>query len=306
MLIKKNKKKINIKKKIKKFNKNIKYLKNIKKKEIDIKDIANEEIRENIIKIKILRKKLKSFIKDEKVLIEIKCGVGGNESSLFVSDLKKMYEKYIDKKGWIKKIISKNESSSGGFKDIKMEIEGKKVYKKLMFESGVHRVQRLPKTESKGRIHTSTCRVAVYKKYLKNLNDIKSEDLKVETFKSSGAGGQHVNKTNSAVRIRHLPTNIVVECQKERSQHKNKKHALILIKNKINKKTEDENLKKINFKKKILFGGGERVEKIRTYNYKSNRIKDHRFNFILNDLQDIMNGGFNKIVKKIKSYVKKK
>lgn len=217
-----------------------------------------------------------------------------------------MYERYIDKKGWIKKIISKSENSSGGLKDIKIEIEGKKVYKKLMYESGVHRVQRSPKTESKGRIHTSTCKVAVYKKYIKNSNDIKSKDLKVETFKSSGAGGQHVNKTNSAVRIKHLPTNIVVECQKERSQHKNKKHALILIKNKINKKTEDENLKKISFKKRFLFGGGERVEKIRTYNYKNNRIKDHRFNFILNNLQDIMNGGFNKIIKKIKSYVKKK
>ncbi|QND78576.1 Peptide chain release factor 1 [Candidatus Nasuia deltocephalinicola] len=269
--------------------------------------MANEEIKENIIKIKILRKKLKSYIKDEKILIEIKCGVGGDESSLFVSDLKRMYEKYIDKKGWIKKIISKSESSSGGLKEITIEIEGKKVYKKLMFESGVHRVQRLPKTESKGRMHTSTCRVAVYKKYLKHLkDDIKYKDLKVETFKSSGAGGQHVNKTNSAVRIKHLPTNTVVECQKERSQHKNKKHALILIKSKIDKKAKDENLKKINFKRKMLFGGGERVEKIRTYNYKNNRIKDHRFNFILNDLQDIMNGGFNKIVKKIKSYVKKK
>ncbi|ALP69970.1 Peptide chain release factor 1 [Candidatus Nasuia deltocephalinicola] len=297
---------MSIKKEIKKLNKNIKYLKNIKKKEINMKDIANEEIKENIIKIKMLKKNLKSYIKSEKVILEIKCGVGGDESSLFVFDLKKMYEKYIDKKGWTKRIISKSESCSGGFKEIIIEIEGKKVYKNLMFESGVHRVQRSPKTESKGRIHTSTCKVAVYKKHLENLNVINSEDLKIETFKSSGAGGQHVNKTNSAVRIKHLPTNTVVECQKERSQHKNKKYALILIKNKINKKVEDENLKKINLKKKMLFGGGQRVEKIRTYNYKNNNIKDHRFNFILKDLQNIMNGGFNKIIKKIKSYVKKK
>lgn len=191
-----------------------------------------------------------------------------------------------------------------GCKKSIITIKGRNVYKNLKYESGVHRVQREPKTENKCKIHTSTCRIAVYKKKKKIKNDIKKSELKIETFKSSGAGGQHVNKTNSAVRLKHLPTNIVVECQKERSQHKNKKYALKVMKLKIN---EFKNIKKNNknsYIKKKLLGRGERVEKIRTYNYKNNIIMDHRFKIKIN-LDIVMNGEFKKLIQKIKNVIKK-
>lgn len=184
-------------------------------------------------------------------------------------------------------------------------IKGKNVYKNLKYESGVHRVQRKPKTENKGRIHTSTCRIAVYRKRKNIKNNIKKSELIVETYKSSGAGGQHVNKTNSAVRLRHVPTNIVVECQKERSQHKNKKHALKIIQLKINEFKNIKKNNKNNIIKKKLLGKGERVEKIRTYNYKNNTIIDHRFKIKIN-LDIIMNGELKKLIQKIKNVIKKK
>ncbi len=237
--------------------------------------------------------------------MEIKIGVGGVESALFVLDIKKMYEKYFEKMKWKKKIISKITTNIKGCKSLIILIRGKNIYKNLKYESGVHRVQREPKTENKCKIHTSTCRVAVYKKIKLQKTLLKKSELKIETFKSSGAGGQHVNKTNSAVRLKHLPTNIVVECQKERSQHKNKKHALKIMKLKI---IEFENMKKNNknsiIKKKLL-GKGERVEKIRTYNYKNNIIIDHRFKTKIK-LDTVMNGNLKKFIKKIKNDIKKK
>ncbi len=236
--------------------------------------------------------------------MEIKIGVGGVESAFFVSDLKKMYEKYFENMKWKKKIISETTTNMKACKELIIMIKGKNVYKNLKYESGVHRVQREPKTENKSRTHTSTCRVAVYKKINKIKNNIKKSELKIETFKSSGAGGQHVNKTNSAVRLKHIPTNIVVECQKERSQHKNKKHALKIMQLKIN---EFKNIKK-NSKnsaiKKNLLGEGKRVEKIRTYNYKNNTITDHRFKIKIK-LDVIINGKFKKLIKKIKNVIKK-
>ncbi|BEH03868.1 hypothetical protein NDNC_0340 [Candidatus Nasuia deltocephalinicola] len=262
--------------------------------------LIKEELKKYKKKLKKLRGK-----EEEKIYLEIKIGVGGEESNIFISDLKKMYEKYIEKMKWKKTIISETKTSLKGYKEVIMLIKGKKVYSKLKYESGVHRVQRFPITENRGRLHTSTCKVAVYK-YLKNKKfKIKNDDLKIESFKSSGAGGQHVNKTNSAVRIKHIPTNIVVECQKERSQHKNKKHALKLIKIKILNMENEKKEKNIKVKKKKLFGKGSRSEKIRTYNFKNNRISDHRFKINVNNINSIMKGNFEKLIKKIKIYEKK-
>ncbi len=255
--------------------------------------------------LKILIKKIfKKNKKKEKIIMEIKTGVGGEESAFFISDLKKMYEKYFEKMRWKKKIISEITTNMKACKKLIIVIKGKNIYKNLKYESGVHRVQRKPKTENKSRTHTSTCRIAVYKKNKKIKNNIKKSELKVETFKSSGAGGQHVNKTNSAVRLKHIPTNIIVECQKERSQHKNKKHALKIMQLKINKfKNIKKNNKNSIIKKKLL-GKGERVEKIRTYNYKNNIIIDHRFKIKVK-LDIIMNGKLKKLIKKIKNVIKK-
>ncbi len=263
--------------------------------------------KKNIKNLKILIKKiLKKNKKTEKIIMEIKTGVGGEESALFISDLKRMYIKHFEKMKWKKKIICETKTNiNKGCKELIILIKGKNIYNNLKYESGVHRVQREPKTENKCKTHTSTCRVAVYKKKENKEKIIKKSEIKMETFKSSGAGGQHVNKTNSAVRLKHIPTKIVVECQKERSQHKNKKHALKIMKLKI---TEIEKKKKNNEKnntKKILWGGGERVEKIRTYNYKNNIITDHRFK-IKNKLDIVMNGKLKKLIKKIKNAINKK
>ncbi|XXS36735.1 MAG: PCRF domain-containing protein [Candidatus Nasuia deltocephalinicola] len=292
--------------------KELKELKKIlenKESEKEMLELVKEEIKkikkEIKTKIKEIKNKLKKK-KKEKVIMEIIMGVGGEESAIFISNLKKMYERYIEKMKWKKKIISENKTILGGYKELIILIKGINVYKNLKFESGVHRVQRSPKTENKGKVHTSTCRVAIYKKKKNKEIKIKESDLKIETFKSSGAGGQHVNKTNSAIRIKHLPTNIVVECQKERSQHKNKKYALNIIKNKILINKNKKKVENINKMKKKLFGEGERVEKIRTYNYKENRITDHRFKININNLNEIMEGKFYKIIKIIKKNVKKK
>ncbi len=261
--------------------------------------------KKHIKNLKILIKKIfKKNVKTEKIIMEMKIGVGGEESALFISDLKKMYEKYFEIMKWEKKIISENKTNIRACKEFIIMIKGRGVYKNLKYESGVHRVQRNPKTDNKDKIHTSTCRIAVYKKKKIIKNNIKKTELKVETFKSSGAGGQHVNKTNSAVRLKHIPTNIIVECQKERSQHKNKKHALKIMQLKIN---EFKNTKKNNENKSIkkkLFGFGERVEKIRTYNYKNNTVIDHRFKIKMK-LNVIMNGKLKKFIKKIKNVIKK-
>lgn len=285
--------------------KNIKYLKGIIKSDIGLKDLAMEEIKNNKIYLNRLKKNnIKK--KMDRIIIEIRNGVGGDEASLFASDLKKMYEKFLEKNKVKKRIISIVKTNIGGYKEIVFLIKGRKIYNDLKYESGVHRVQRLPKTESKGRIHTSTCKIAVYKSKKKKNVLINKKDLKIETFKSSGSGGQHVNKTNSAVRIKHLPTNIVVECQKERSQHKNKKYALELIRVKILEKISENDLFKKRKEKKSLLGLGNRNEKIRTYKYKENILIDHRFKFTINKLSIIMNGGLKILLNNIKKYLKNK
>ncbi len=235
--------------------------------------------------------------------IEIYSGTGGNEASLFVLDLFKMYLKYSENNNWKVEIINSNVTECGGYKDIIIKIIGKNVYGKLKFESGGHRVQRVPLTESQGRVHTSTCIVAVMPDIPKsNLPILKNEDIKIETFRSSGAGGQHVNTTDSAIRLRHIPTGIVVECQKERSQHKNKYKALEVLKARIYNLELSKHNDKISLERKKLLGSGLRSYRNRTYNFSKNRVTDHRINLTLYSLNSILNGNLNLLIKPIIKY----
>ncbi len=231
------------------------------------------------------------------VYLEIHAGVGGNEASLFVLDLFKMYVKYSELMKWKVELININGSILNGYKEILCKIIGKNVYKKLKYESGGHRVQRVPITESQGRVHTSTCLVAVIPDIKDNNSiNVNFEDIKIDTFRSSGAGGQHVNTTDSAVRLTHIPTGIVVECQQERSQHKNKSRALQVLKARINNLIlQKKHEKEYNIKKKLL-GTGLRNDRNRTYNYIQNRITDHRINFSIHSLSDVLNGNLNLLI----------
>lgn len=236
-------------------------------------------------------------------LLEIHAGTGGNEASLFVETLFKMYSKYAESKKWKIEIINIHNNNYKGYKEIIMRIIGQNAYGQLKFESGGHRVQRIPITETQGRIHTSTCTVAV----LPDLPDklaikIHSTDLKIDTFKSSGAGGQHVNTTDSAIRITHIPTGIVVECQNERSQHKNKHQALTILKARIMQLNLDKKQKELSLKKKNLLGSGERSFRNRTYNYSQGRITDHRINLNIYDLESVLNGKLELLISPIINY----
>ncbi|MEO0144862.1 MAG: peptide chain release factor 1 [candidate division WOR-3 bacterium] len=234
-------------------------------------------------KIKELESEIKEMLKpkdpnDElNAIIEIRAGAGGDEAGIFAGDLFRMYSKYAEKKNWKVSIIDAHPNDYGGFKEIVFIVEGKGAYGKLKYEGGVHRVQRVPITEAGGRIHTSTVSVVVLPEY-KDVSDIeiKEEELKIETFRASGAGGQHVNKTESAVRITHIPTGIVVSVQDERSQHQNKAKALRILKAKLKEMKEREKLEEIGQKRKSMVGTMERAEKIRTYNWPQNRVTDHR------------------------------
>ncbi len=288
----------------------IKYLNELKNvklliDDIEIKNLVIEEINKlnNLInfyykkienKIYLLNKDKKDFLN---VYLEIHAGVGGNEASLFVLDLFKMYTKYSELMKWKVELINIHETSLNGYKEILCKISGNNVYEKLKFESGGHRVQRVPVTESQGRIHTSTCIVAVIPDIpYKNLPIINNEDIKIDTFRSSGAGGQHVNTTDSAVRLTHIPTGLVVECQQERSQHKNKSKALKILKSRIHDmELQKRHKKKYNDKKKLL-GTGFRSDRNRTYNYTKNRVTDHRINLTLYCLQKILNGNLNLLI----------
>ncbi|BBA84656.1 peptide chain release factor 1 [endosymbiont of Euscepes postfasciatus] len=282
-----------------KINNEIYKVSNINDKEIEILikeeiNLLNSEKNNILFNIESIKKSLKKINYNNKgCLIEIKLGTGGNESSLFIENLYKMYIKYFYKKNWNFFLINKILNNKGGYKEIVIKVLNEISYEKLKFESGGHRVQRIPETESKNRIHTSTCIVAVTpiieENYLKK--DINLSDLKIDTFKSSGSGGQHVNTTDSAIRVTHIPTGIVVECQDERSQHRNKSKAISILKSKINFIEEKKIKEKNNIIKKKLLGTGHRIDRIRTYNFVKNRITDHRFNItIYNKLFYILNG----------------
>ena len=232
---------------------------------------------------------------DKNVIIEIRGGAGGEEASLFANSLYRMYTMYAEARGWKQDVLSANHTELGGFKEISFSIEGEGAYSRLKYESGVHRVQRVPETESQGRIHTSTVTVAVLVEADEVELEINPTDLKIDYFRASGAGGQHINKTESAVRITYLPTNVVVECQDERSQHKNKDKAMKILRSRIYEAMQEEQDAKIASERKMQVGTGDRSERIRTYNYPQGRITDHRIGLTLYRLEDVLNGNLDEV-----------
>ena len=233
---------------------------------------------------------------DRSVIVEIRGGAGGEEAALFAYNLYRMYNMYAEKRGWKTEIVSLNETELGGFKEVSFTIDGDGAYSRLKFESGVHRVQRVPETETQGRIHTSTATVAVLPEADEVELEIDPKDLKIDTFRSSGAGGQHINKTSSAIRVTHLPTGTVVECQDERSQYKNKDKALRVLRARLlDAKVAVQNAE-IAANRKSQVGTGDRSERIRTYNYPQLRVTDHRIGLTIYRLFDVLNGDLDEII----------
>lgn len=233
------------------------------------------------------------------VVMEIRAGTGGDEASIFAGDLFRMYTKYCEGQNWKTEIVSLNEGTAGGYSKIVFEIYGDDVYGKLKFESGAHRVQRVPKTESQGRVHTSAATVVIMPKFELEDIDIRKDDLKVDTFRSSGAGGQHVNKTESGVRFTHIPTGIVSESTDSRSQHKNREIALQKLYQRIKEAQREKAYSEQKEKRKSLVGSGDRSDKIRTYNYPQNRVTDHRINLTLYSLDKVVDGYLDDIIEKL-------
>ncbi len=231
------------------------------------------------------------------VIVEIRAGTGGDEAAIFCGDLFRMYTKYSEKRGWKFEVMNSNQGDHGGYKEIILRIAGDAVYSQLKFESGVHRVQRVPATESQGRVHTSACTVAVMPEVEDEAEiDINKGDLRIDTFRASGAGGQHVNKTDSAIRLTHLPTGFVVECQDERSQHKNRARAMSILATRLNDAVVQKAQAEQAAERKSLVGSGDRSERIRTYNYPQGRMSDHRINLTLYKLNELMEGDVDMVV----------
>ncbi len=233
------------------------------------------------------------------VVMEIRAGTGGDEASIFAGDLLRLYTKYCESQGWRVDTVSLNEGSSGGYSKIVLEIYGNEVFGKLKFESGAHRVQRVPKTESQGRVHTSAATVVIMPKFELDDIDIRKDELRVDTFRASGAGGQHVNKTESGVRFTHLPTGIVSESTDSRSQHKNREIAMQKLYQRIKEAQREKAYAQQKEQRKSLVGSGDRSDKIRTYNYPQNRVTDHRINLTLYSLDKIMDGNITEIIEKL-------
>lgn len=271
-------------------------------KDSELKEMAELEYEELISKKDDLQKQLEILLvpKDENdgknVIMEIRGAAGGDEANIFAGDLFRMYLYYAEKQGWKIEVINEIGGSSGGFSQIECLIKGENVYSKLKYESGSHRVQRVPVTETQGRVHTSTATVLVMPEVEDVEIDIKESDLKIDVYHSSGAGGQSVNTSNSAVRITHIPTGLVVTCQTERSQLKNKENAMKLLRIRMNDMINEEKEKKLGMARKIKIGSGDRSEKIRTYNYPQNRVTDHRINFSIMELDRVMNGNLDPII----------
>ena len=269
----------------------------------EMKDLAEEEMKvakEQLPQLETDLQKLllpKDANDERNVFLEIRAGTGGDESALFAGNLFRMYTRYAERQRWQVEVVSASESEIGGYKEVIARIIGSGVYSKLKFESGGHRVQRVPETEAQGRIHTSACTVAIMAE-ADELEDVQINptDIRIDTFRASGAGGQHINKTDSAVRIVHLPTGIVVECQDGRSQHKNKAQALSVLAARIRDAQEREQHAKIASERKSLVGSGDRSERIRTYNFPQGRVTDHRINLTLYKIDSIMDGDLEEIV----------
>lgn len=268
----------------------------------DFREMAMAEIDECKEKLPEITEELKILLlpKDpndsRNVIMEIRGGAGGEEAALFCGVLYRMYSMFAEKQGYKTEIINANETELGGFKEISFMINGEGAYSKLKFESGVHRVQRVPETESQGRIHTSTVTVAVLPEAEDVELEINPADLQIDTFRSSGAGGQHINKTESAIRITHIPTGVVVECQDERSQYKNKDKAMKVLKSRLLQAKREEQEDSIAAERKQQVGTGDRSERIRTYNYPQGRVTDHRIGLTLYKIDDILNGNIEEIV----------
>ncbi len=268
----------------------------------ELRDLASAELDEAKRSLPSLEEELKILLlpkdpnDDRNVIVEIRGGTGGEESSLFASDLYRMYSMYAERKGYKTEIVSLNETGLGGFKEVSFIVSGDGAYSRFKFESGTHRVQRVPQTESSGRIHTSAATVAVLPEADDVEVDINPNDLEIDTFRSSGAGGQHINKTSSAIRITHKPTGMVVECQDERSQYKNKDKALKVLKSRLLKMEQDKQNEAIASDRRSQVGSGDRSEKIRTYNYPQSRVTDHRIGLTLYKLDEIMNGDLDEII----------
>ncbi|MCB7128848.1 MAG: peptide chain release factor 1 [Candidatus Brocadiales bacterium] len=238
------------------------------------------------------------------VIVEVRAGTGGDEAALFAADLFKMYSRYAEISGWKVEVFDSSPTDLGGFKEIIFSVTGPGVYQKLRHESGTHRVQRVPTTETQGRVHTSAATVAVLPEVEDVEINIDPKDLKVETMRSSGPGGQKVNKTSSAVRMTHIPTGITVRCQDEKSQHKNRAKALRILRSRLHEHTEEQQRSAREQTRRVQIGTGDRSEKIRTYNYPQNRVTDHRINFTLYDLENVMLGQMGELVEKLLAYEK--
>ena len=268
----------------------------------ELRELAQAELRENTERAAELSEEIKLLLlpkdpNDEKnVIVEIRGGTGGEEAALFAYDLYRMYTAYAEGRGWRTEIVSLNETELGGFKEVSFLIDGAGAYSRLKFESGAHRVQRVPETEAGGRIHTSAATVAVLPEAEDVEIDIDPKDLQIDTFRSSGAGGQHINKTSSAIRITHLPTGMVVECQDERSQYKNKDKAMKVLRARLLSKEQEKQSSEVAEARRSQVGSGDRPERIRTYNFPQSRVTDHRIGLTLYKLEEVLAGGLDALI----------
>ena len=282
----------------------------LEEKDIEFKNLINEELeklKEKKLNLEIELKEL-IFPKDphdkKNCIVEVRAGAGGDEAALFAGDLFRMYSRFAENNGWKTEVMSSNPTGIGGFKEIIFSIIGKEVYGKLKHESGVHRVQRVPITESSGRIHTSTVTVAILPEVEEVELEISPNDLKIDRFRSTGPGGQSVNTTDSAIRITHIPTGMVVTCQDEKSQHKNKDKALKILRARLLDMAEREKHEELALKRKIQVGTGDRSERIRTYNFPQNRITDHRIGLNLHNLEEVLEGNLYDLVANLSEKLK--
>ena len=275
-----------------------KELSELVKEENTVLEVKKEEL-ENKLKLQLLPKDPND---KKNVILEIRAGAGGEEAALFASDLLRMYTRFCENRRWKIEPLSLNETGIGGIKEITASIEGQNVYGTLKYESGVHRVQRIPATETGGRIHTSTATVAILPDADEVDVHVDEKDLRIDTYRASGAGGQHVNKTDSAIRITHLPSGIVVQCQDERSQHKNRAHAMKMLRAKLYEIEEAKRLSELSDSRKSQVGSGDRSEKIRTYNFPQGRITDHRIGLTLHKLELVLDGSLDELIDSLTTY----
>ncbi len=274
-----------------------------KEDDAEMREMAQEEIKAAKVAIEDLAAELQILLlpkdpnDDRNCFLEIRAGAGGDEAGIFAGDMFRMYSKFAEKRGWRIEVMSANEAEHGGYKEMIAKVNGDGAYGFLKFESGGHRVQRVPATESQGRVHTSACTVAIMPEIPEaEIPEIKASDLKIDTFRSSGAGGQHVNTTDSAIRITHLPTGTVVECQDERSQHKNKAKAMAVLAARIVQAEEAKRAAEVSDTRRNLLGSGDRSDRIRTYNYPQGRVSDHRINLTIYRLSEVMEGDLQSLI----------